>query len=141
MLGGELRSIGKSPYKTACGAVGEREGGAVYYVQISSAGLMAASGYYHMAPDQLTRFRDAVADERTGPGVAAIVAALERDGLTTSAIDELKTAPAATRKTIPGWPCFVARASWPVDHGPWRSGSTPRRPAGASSRCGEPPTG
>ena len=45
----------KTPYKTAAAAVTEGEGGAAYYVQISSAGLYVGSGYYHLAPDQLER--------------------------------------------------------------------------------------
>jgi uncharacterized protein (TIGR02453 family) len=56
----------KSPYKTACGATGEREGGAIYYVQFSSAGLLTASGYYMMEKDQLEKFRAAIAAEKTG---------------------------------------------------------------------------
>ncbi len=55
----------KSPYKTAMGAtVGDG------YVQVSADGLMAASGMYHMMPDQLDRYRKAVArrQDRCGPG-------------------------------------------------------------------------
>ena len=63
----------KSPYKTAAAAVTESEGGAAYYVQISSEGLYVGSGYYHLAPDQLERYRAAVADAKTGPKLAAAV--------------------------------------------------------------------
>lgn len=66
-------SADKSPYKTHCGAVTEGAGGEVYYVQVSADGLLAASGYYQMARDQLERFRAAVDDDRTGPGLAALV--------------------------------------------------------------------
>jgi len=55
----------KSPYKTHCGAVTEGEGGEAYYLQISSAGLMVASGYYGFAGDQLERYRAAV-DSKAG---------------------------------------------------------------------------
>ncbi len=68
----------KTPYKTAAAAVTESEGGASYYVQISGEGLWTASGYYHLQSDQLARFRDAVADHRTGPKLAAAVAAVAR---------------------------------------------------------------
>ena len=61
----------KSPYKTAAAAVTESEGGAAYYVQISSEGLYVGSGYYHLAPDQLERYRAAVADAKTGPEARA----------------------------------------------------------------------
>jgi uncharacterized protein (TIGR02453 family) len=86
-------SSDKSPYKTATGAVGESEGGSIYYVQFSAQGLMAAAGYYQMANDQLERFRTVVDDDTTGPEVATIVAALVRKGYTPGAISELKTAP------------------------------------------------
>ena len=36
------------------------------YVQISATGLFAGGGMYHMARDQLERFRAAVGDDRTG---------------------------------------------------------------------------
>ena len=56
----------KSPYKTAAAAFGEQEGGSGLYVQLSASGLMVGSGYYHMAPDQLVRFRAALDDARAG---------------------------------------------------------------------------
>jgi uncharacterized protein (TIGR02453 family) len=82
----------KSPYKTAAAAYGEREGGAGYYVQLSAAGLYVGSGYYHMAPDQLSRFRMAV-DGDTGGELERICAQVEKKGYELGAIDELKTAP------------------------------------------------
>ena len=71
----------KSPYKTAAAAVTESEGGAAYYVQISSEGLYVGSGYYHLAPDQLERYRAAVADPKTGPKLAAAVAGAAQEPL------------------------------------------------------------
>ena len=56
----------KSPYKTAAAAVTEGPGGTHYYVSVSAEGLYAGPGYY-MLPDQLERFRAAVADARSGP--------------------------------------------------------------------------
>jgi uncharacterized protein (TIGR02453 family) len=58
-------STDKTPYKTHCGAVTEGEGGEAYYLQISSAGLMVASGYYGFEGDQLDRYRHAV-DSKAG---------------------------------------------------------------------------
>jgi uncharacterized protein (TIGR02453 family) len=87
----------RPPYKTHQGAYVESEGGAGYYVQLSASGLMLAAGYYAMAPDQLTRFRDAVGDDRTGSEVATIAADLRRRHYTIGAIAELATAPR-------GWP-------------------------------------
>ena len=53
----------KTPYKTAAAASSEGERGTGLYVQVSAAGLMVGSGYYHMASDQLARFREAVDDD------------------------------------------------------------------------------
>ena len=36
--------------------------------------MFAGSGYYHMATDQLERFRTAVDDDRLGPRIESIVA-------------------------------------------------------------------
>jgi uncharacterized protein (TIGR02453 family) len=63
----------KSPYKTACGAVHERDGGAMNYVQISSSGLFVGTGMYVLAKDQLVRFREAIADDESGPAFVAAV--------------------------------------------------------------------
>jgi uncharacterized protein (TIGR02453 family) len=83
----------KSPYKTATGALTEGEGGEMFYVQISAEGLMAGSGYYMMAPDQLARFREAVDDDERGPAVVKICDDLVAAGFTLGAVGELKTAP------------------------------------------------
>ena len=65
----------KTPYKDHVGAYGESEGGAGYYVHFSATGMFAGSGYYHMAPDQLERFRTAPSTTIVlGPQIAAIVA-------------------------------------------------------------------
>jgi uncharacterized protein (TIGR02453 family) len=83
---------GRDPYKTQAGAFTESEGGAGYYLQLSSGGLMAASGYYAMAADQLDRFRAAVDDDASGSRLEALVGALPKTH-TQGAISELKTAP------------------------------------------------
>ncbi|MGD9999490.1 MAG: DUF2461 domain-containing protein [Ilumatobacteraceae bacterium] len=91
----------KRPYKEAIGAVSESEGGATYYVQLSATGMFAGSGYYHMAADQLDRFRRAVDAESTGAELTAVCASVERAGLRLGAIDELKTAPRGYAKDHP----------------------------------------
>ena len=91
---------GRPPYKEAIGAVGEREGGAIFYVQFSAAGLTIGSGYYAMATDQLERFRAAVDDDSRGAEIAAISAALAKK-YTLGAISELKTAPRGYPKDHP----------------------------------------
>lgn len=83
----------KTPYKTHCGAVGEAESGAIFYVQLSAEGLTAASGYYGMAKDQLERYREAVADDVTGAELVGVTGALVRAGCTLHGMDVLKTAP------------------------------------------------
>ena len=84
----------KTPYKTAAAAVTESEGGAAYYVQISAEGLYVGSGYYHLESDQLQRFRDAVADTRTGPKLASRGRRAAQEASTRSAArHSLKRAP------------------------------------------------
>jgi uncharacterized protein (TIGR02453 family) len=83
----------KSPYKIAAAAATEGEGGAAYYVQISSGGLYAGSGYYHLMPDQLERYRVAVADARTGPKLATAVAAVRKQRYNVDSRDALSRAP------------------------------------------------
>jgi len=51
----------KTPYKDHIGAYGESQGGAGFYVQFSATGMIAGSGYYQMATDQLDRYRTALA--------------------------------------------------------------------------------
>jgi uncharacterized protein (TIGR02453 family) len=113
---------GRPPYKEQIGAIGEREGGAVYYVQFSAAGLTIGSGYYAMATDQLERFREAVDDEHRGSEIAAISAQLVKQKYSIGAMTELKTAPRGYPKDHPriellrrkGLTAFM---SWPVQ--PW----------------------
>ncbi len=83
----------KTPYKTTAAAVTESQGGAAYYVQISAEGLFVGSGYYHLASDQLQRFRDAVADNRTGPKIAAAVGALRKQKYSVDSREVLKRIP------------------------------------------------
>jgi uncharacterized protein (TIGR02453 family) len=83
----------KSPYKTAAAAVTESQGGAAYYVQISSEGLYVGSGYYHLASDQLERYRVAVADAKSGPKLATIVAGLRKQRYEVASRESLQRAP------------------------------------------------
>lgn len=91
----------KIPYKDHQGAYGESEGGAGFYVQVSSSGLMAATGYYAMATDQLARFREAVDHDARGREIERLVAALSKKGFTAGSIGELKTAPRGYPKDHP----------------------------------------
>jgi uncharacterized protein (TIGR02453 family) len=86
-------SADKSPYKTAQGAVlAGPDGDGVFYTQVSAAGLLVAAGYHVMAPDQLARFREAVADDVTGPRLVAVLDRVRRAGHSVDG-DVMKTRP------------------------------------------------
>ena len=79
-LNRDLRfSPDKRPYKEHLGAYVSTAGAAGLYIQISDDGVYLAIGSHEMAPDQLTRYRDAVAGKE-GEKLARIVAALQKDG-------------------------------------------------------------
>jgi uncharacterized protein (TIGR02453 family) len=69
-------SADKTPYKTHCGAIASG-----FYVQIGSDGLRVAGGYYRMAPDQIARFRESVADDRRGGDLEKRLTALVTEGM------------------------------------------------------------
>jgi uncharacterized protein (TIGR02453 family) len=110
-------SADKSPYKTAIGAhIGNG------YVQLSAAGLAAGNGMYGMASDQLERYRRAVADERAGPALEQVVAALAADGIEVNGRESLKTAPRGYPADHPRIGLLrhkglIAWKQWPVE--PW----------------------
>jgi uncharacterized protein (TIGR02453 family) len=81
-------SADKSLYKTNIAAV-VGDG----YIQLTADGLGAGSGMYEMAPDQLDRYRKAVAEDRSGAELATMVAAARAAGLEVTGHDVLKTAP------------------------------------------------
>lgn len=83
----------KSPYKTHCGAVIEPGRGAgAYYVEISSDGLRVGGGCFHLAADQLARFRRAVDTDLHGDALQSITDTLHRTGWHITG-DVLKTRP------------------------------------------------
>jgi uncharacterized protein (TIGR02453 family) len=87
----------KSPYKTAIGALLDRGG----YVQLSADGLAAGCGRYHLEPDELARYRAAVADDGSGSRLQAIVDALRADGIEVTGRETLKTVPRGYPKDHP----------------------------------------
>ncbi len=116
----------KSPYKTNIGAtVGEG------YIQLSAAGLAAGSGYYQMAPDQLDRYRRAVAADLPGEALEQLISKIVAAGIGVEGRETLKTAP---RGFTPDHPRIdllrhkglVAWKQWPVE--PWlgTAGARPR---------------
>jgi uncharacterized protein (TIGR02453 family) len=103
-LGGRVRmfrqhrdirfSADKSPYKTTTyGLIIGRPGTlAPLYAQLSAKGLFTGTGYYMLAADQLTRFREAVADDAAGTKLERAIATAESAGVETFG-EALKTAP------------------------------------------------
>lgn len=87
----------KSPYKTSIAATLAKGG----YVSFSAEGLGAGCGMYMMAPDQLDRFRRAVADGRKGRELEEIVAKIRKRGIEVNGHDTLKTAPKGYPKDHP----------------------------------------
>ncbi|HEX2810228.1 MAG TPA: DUF2461 domain-containing protein, partial [Kineosporiaceae bacterium] len=75
-------SADKSPYKTHAGAVLRAAGGTQLYVQVGADGLLVGGGYYHMSPDQLSRYRQAVDDDGPGRRLERVAAKLGRAGFT-----------------------------------------------------------
>jgi uncharacterized protein (TIGR02453 family) len=105
----------KTPYKTHVGAW-LRSGG---YVQLSADGLACGNGYYQMAPDQIRRYREAVADERTGTGLERVIAEVEGHRIGVHGQDSLRTAPRGYPKDHPRADLLrhkglVAWQEWPV---------------------------
>jgi uncharacterized protein (TIGR02453 family) len=107
----------KSPYKTEIAAVmGDS------YVRLSAEGLGAGRGMHEMGPDQLDRYRRAVAADVTGEGLVKIVDALRADDIGVQGHEALKRVPR-------GFPADHPRADllcqkglyawkhWPVE--PW----------------------
>lgn len=87
----------KSPYKTTISASLDSGG----YIQLSAKGLMAGSGMYMMAPDQLARYREAVADDKTGRQLEHVIAEIESHQIEVGGHESLKTAPKGYPKDHP----------------------------------------
>src|SRR5574341_554320 len=109
-------SADKSPYKTAIYAALERGG----YVGFSADGLTAGTGYYHMASDQLDRYRRAVDDDTRGTSLVAIVNQLAANGVEFGGPDPLKSAPRGYPRDHPRIELLrhnglIAWRQWPVE--------------------------
>jgi uncharacterized protein (TIGR02453 family) len=104
----------KTPYKTHIGAmVGSG------YVQFSAEGLAAGNGMYGMAPDQLDRYRQAVAGDRAGGELEDVIAAVESAGIGVTGRDVLKATPRGYPADHPRigllrYKGIVAWKEWPV---------------------------
>jgi uncharacterized protein (TIGR02453 family) len=108
----------KSPYKTVMGAMLESGG----YIQLSGRGLAAGCGYYHMSPDQLDRYRQAVDDDHTGSQLVDLIERIGNDGIDIGGRETLKSAPRGYRRDHPRVELLrnkglVAWQEW--SSGPW----------------------
>ena len=106
----------KTPYKTNIAAMV----GAAGYVSLSAGGLGVGAGYYHLATDQLDRYRRAVAADASGAELDSIAATLRRKGYEVVAHDTLKTAPKGYAKDHPRIELLrqkglVSWRQWPVE--------------------------
>jgi uncharacterized protein (TIGR02453 family) len=103
----------KTPYKTHIGAlVGSG------YVQLSAAGLGVGNGTYHMAPDQLDRYRRAVASDGTGSELERVIAGLEEQEIEVFGSDPLRGYPADhPRIGLLRYKGLVAWKQWQAE--PW----------------------
>jgi uncharacterized protein (TIGR02453 family) len=90
-------SADKSPYKTAIAASLSAGG----YVQFSAAGLGVGAGMYMLAPDQLERYRAAVADDSAGTELGGLVATAAKAGIEVTGHESLKTVPRGYPKDHP----------------------------------------
>ena len=107
----------KSPYKTNIAA---ELGG--YYVQLTAEGLGAGAGMWEMASDQLERYREAVAADRSGATLEAIATKARKAGVEIAGHGELKTAPRGYPKDHPRiellrYKGLIAWRDWPA--GAW----------------------
>jgi uncharacterized protein (TIGR02453 family) len=76
-------SADKSPYKTNTYGIlhGLDVPGDGLYASISAGGLVGGSGYHTLAPDQLSRLREAIADGTTGPQLQRLTDGAAERGL------------------------------------------------------------
>jgi uncharacterized protein (TIGR02453 family) len=105
----------KSPYKTNV-AASLSEGG---YIQLTADALGVGSGMYMMAPDQIARYREAVAADGPGRALVRVITALEKKGIEVSSHQVLKTAPRGYPKDHPRidllrYKDLVGWQEWPV---------------------------
>ncbi len=115
----------KTPYKTAIGA---RLGHA--YVQVSANGLAAGTGTYGMMPDQLERYRQAVAADHSGADLEQTIAMVRKQDIEVHGRDVLKSAPRGypadhPRIELLRYKGLVAWKEWPVE--PWLATAAARQ--------------
>jgi len=115
----------KSPYKTNIAA--HNDG---CYISLNAHALGVGAGLYMPSPDQLARFREAVADDRIGTELERLVAALRKKGVSVTAHEVLKTAPRGYPRDHPRLELLqhkglTAWQEWPV--GAWLGTAAPKK--------------
>jgi uncharacterized protein (TIGR02453 family) len=109
-------SADKTPYKTATCATLSLGG----FLQISGRGMAAGNGYETLAPDQLERYRGAVADDGVGEGLRELIADLKGRGIELAEGEQLKVAPRGYPKDHPRVDLLrrkglIAWQDWPIE--------------------------
>ena len=107
----------KTPYKTNIAATNDSG-----YISLDADTLGVGTGLYMPAPDQLARFREAVADDRTGAEIEKLVETMRKKKIETAGHEALKTAPKGYPKDHPRIELLrqkglVTWRQWPV--GAW----------------------
>jgi len=111
-------SADKTPYKTHIGATLGHAG----YIQLSAEGLGAGAGMWEMNPEQLARYREAVADDGPGSDLEQVIAVIEKADITVHGHGALKSAPRGypadhPRVALLRYKGVTAWKQWPVE--PW----------------------
>jgi uncharacterized protein (TIGR02453 family) len=111
-------SADKTPYKTHIGATVGHSG----YIQLSAEGLGAGAGMWEMNPEQLARYREAVADDGSGTDLEQVIAVIEKSDITVHGHGALKSAPRGypvdhPRVALLRYKGVTAWKQWPVE--PW----------------------
>jgi uncharacterized protein (TIGR02453 family) len=111
-------SADKTPYKTHIGATLGHAG----YIQLSAEGLGAGAGMWEMNPEQLARYREAVADDGPGADLEQVIAVIEKADITVHGHGALKSAPRGypvdhPRVALLRYKGVTAWKQWPVE--PW----------------------
>jgi uncharacterized protein (DUF2461 family) len=96
--------------------------GGTGYIQLSAEGLAAGAGMWQMSPEQLARYRAAVAADRLGAELEKIIATISKAGITVHGHGVLKSAPRGYPADHPRIGLLrnkglTAWRQWPVE--PW----------------------
>lgn len=128
--------LDKSPYKTNIAAMNDAG-----YISLSAHTFSLGSGLHMPSSDQLARFRSAVADDTTGPGLMSVVAAIRRKDIRIIAQEMLKSAPRGypnnhARIDLLRYKDLLAWKEWPV--GAWLGTVAPKQRIISFLRATEP---